>query len=152
MRAPSPLGPVPRAEPPSLSAVLVASPGAHLSGVWQVRTLIPGVAAIHQYPVEPDIVAERPHRAASRPRKPAHVNLHPMTLEEAPGVPREVQLTVRDAEGRVYVPRQVTLQEVRYEPSQYEIPLREVSAEALIRGSVWCVFAVFDSAVDVPAT
>lgn len=139
-------------KPPSLSAILVAAPGAQPIGVWQVHPPIPGFAAVHQYPVEPDIVAERARRDATRHVNPSQVALQPMSPEAAQGVPRDVQLTVRDAEGRVYLPLQVRLEEVRYEPAQYEVALREVPAEALINGSVWCAFVVFASALDAPAT
>jgi hypothetical protein len=151
-RPPSPFEVDRRDKSPSLSAVLVPAPGAQLIGVWQVRTPIPGFAAIHQYPVEPDIVAERRRRATSRPAKRNLAVLHPMSPDEIHGVPREAQLTVRDAEDRGYLPQQITLEEVRYEPAQSEIPLREVPANALINGSVWCVFVVFDSTLDAPAT
>jgi hypothetical protein len=141
-----------RDKPPSLSAVLVAAPGAQLIGVWQVHPPIPGLAAVHQYPVEPDIVAERGRRDATQKVNPGPIALQPMSPEEAQGVPRDVQLTVHDAEGRVYLPLQVHLEEVRYEPAQYEIALREIPAEALINGSVWCAFIVFTSDLDAPAT
>ena len=141
-----------RDKPPPLSAVLLAAPGARLSGVWQVHVPIPGFAAVHQYPVEPDIVAERGRRDATRSVNPGSVALQPMSPEEAKGVPREVQLTVQDAEGQAYLPLQVHLEEVRYEPTQYETVLREIPAEALINGSVWCVFVVFASDRDTPAT
>ena len=137
---------------PSLSAVLIAAPGAQLHGVWQVHPPIPGIAAVHQFPLEPDIVAERGRRDATRPMNPGPVALQPLSPDEAQGVPREIQLTVHDASGQVYLPLQVWLQEVRYEPAQYEIALREISAEALLDGSVWCVFVVFASAIDAPAT
>ncbi len=152
-RAPSPYEqPRRRDRPPSLSAVLVAAPGAPLVGVWQVRPPIPGFAAVHQYPVEPDIVAERGRRDATHQVNSGPIALQPMSPEEAQGVPREVQLTVRDAEGREYLPLQVLLEEVRYEPAQYEVALREIPAEALINGSVWCAFVVFASDLDAPAT
>jgi hypothetical protein len=152
-RAPSPYEqPRRHDKPPSLSAILVAAPGARLNGVWQVHPPIPGFAAVHQYPVEPDIVAERARRDATRQVNPGPVALQPMSPEEAQGVPREVQLTVHDAAGRVYLPLQVRLEEVRYEPAHYEIALREIPAEALINGSVWCAFIVFASDLDAPAT
>jgi hypothetical protein len=75
-----------------------------------------------------------------------------MSPDEAKGVPREVQLTVHDAEGQEYLPLQVRLQEVRYEPAHYEAVLREIPAEALINGSVWCAFVDFASDLDAPAT
>ena len=83
---------------------------------------------------------------------PGPIALQPMSPEEARGVPREVQLTVHDAEGRVYLPLQIRLEEVRYEPAQYDIALREIPAESLINGSVWCAFVVFASDLDAPAT
>jgi hypothetical protein len=141
-----------RDKPPPLSAVLLAAPGARLSGVWQVHVPIPGFAAVHQYPVEPDIVADRGRRDATRSVNPGSVALHPMSPEEAKGVPRDVQLTVRDGEGQEYLPLQVHLEEVRYEPAQSETVSREIPAEALINGSVWCVFVVFASDRDAPAT
>jgi hypothetical protein len=152
-RAPSPQDQPRRpGKPPSLSAVLLAAPGARLIGVWQVNPPFPGFAAVQQFPIEPDIVAERARRDATRVVNPGPIALQPMSPEEAQGVPREVQLTVRDADGRVYLPLQVHLQEVRYEPAQYEIALREIPAEALINGSVWCAFIVYASDLDAPAT
>jgi hypothetical protein len=139
-------------KPRSLSTVVIAAPGAQLIGVWQVNPPIPGFAAVHQFPIEPDIVADRGRREATRVVNPGPIALQPMSPEEAQGVPREVQLTVHDAEGRVYLPLQVRLEEVRYEPAQYEIALREIPAEALINGSVWCAFIVFASDLDAPAT
>ena len=152
-RAPSSYDPPRRRDkPPSLSAVLVAAPGAPLIGVWQVNPPIPGFSAVQQFPVEPDIVAERARRDATRKVNPGPVALQPMSPEEARGIPREAQLTVHDAESRVYLPLQIHLEEVRYEPAQYEIALREIPAEALINGSVWCAFIVFASDLDAPAT
>jgi hypothetical protein len=139
-------------KPPSLSTVVIAAPGAQLIGVWQVNPPFPGFAAVQQFPVEPDIVADRGRREATRVVNPGPIALQAMSPEEAQGVPREVQLTVHDAEGRVYLPLQVRLEEVRYEPAQYEIALGEIPAEALINGSVWCAFIVFASDLDVPAT
>jgi hypothetical protein len=151
-RAPSPdEQPRRSGKPPSLSAILVAAPGAPLTGVWQVHFPIPGFAAVHQYPVEPDIVAERACHA-TRQVNPGPSELQPMSPEEAKGVTREVQLTVQDAEGRAYLPLQVRLEEVRYGPAQYETVLREIPAEALINGSVWCALIVFASDLDAPAT
>lgn len=152
-RAPDPYEqPRRRDKPPSMSAVLVATPSAQLVGVWQLHTPILGFPGVHQYPVEPDIVADRARRSAAREVNPGPVELQPMSPEEAQGVPREVQLTVRDAEGRLYLPLQIRLGEVRYEPAQYEIALREIPAEALSNGSVWCAFVVFASDIDAPAT
>lgn len=121
-------------------------------GVWQVQLPLPGSSSIHQYPVEPDIVAERSRHGSVAEVNPGHVVLQPMSPEEAKGVPRDVQLTVRDAGGRVHLPLQIRLQELRYEPEHYEIALREVPAEALMNGSVWWAFLVFASEIDLPAT
>jgi hypothetical protein len=73
-RAPSPDEPPRRSDkPPSLSAILVPAPGPPLSGVWQVHFPIPGFAAVHQYPVEPDIL-KTTTPCESRPgRAPAYV-------------------------------------------------------------------------------
>lgn len=136
----------------SLSAILIAAPSAQLVGVWQVQLPIPGLSAIHQYPVEPDIVAERSRHGPGREVNPSHVVLQPMSPEEAKGVPRDIQLTVQDAGGRAHLPLQIRLQELRYEPEHYEIALREVPAEALMNGSIWWAIVVFASEIDMPGT
>ena len=152
-RAPNPHEqPRRRDKPPSLSAILVAATDARLVGIWQVHPPVPGFAAVHQYPVEPDIVAERFRRDGTRQVNPGPVALEAMSPEEARGVPREIQLTVHDEEGRVYLPLEVRVEEVRYEPANYQIALREIPPEALINGSVWCAFVVFASDRDAPAT
>lgn len=152
-RAPDPHEPPRRPDrPQTLSAMLVAAPNAQPMGVWQVQLPLPGSSSIHQYPVEPDIVAERSRHGSVAEVNPGHVVLQPMSPEEAKGVPRDVQLTVRDAGGRVHLPLQIRLQELRYEPEHYEIALREVPAEALMNGSVWWAFLVFASEIDLPAT
>jgi hypothetical protein len=148
-RAPSPRPrPEARVKPPSLSAFLIPAEGAPaLSGVWQLR--FPFGPAVRQHPVEPDIVAERYLRPQQENSGP--VALQPMSPEEEAGVPREIQLTVRDAAGTVFLPRQLHLLEVRYEPEHYETARREVPAEALVNGSVWCLFVAFASELDAPA-
>lgn len=152
MRAASPHERPPRADkPPTLSAVLIPVDSADLHGVWQVVLPLPGLPLVRQYPVEPDIVAERERRFATRQENPGPVALKPMSPDEARGVPPAVQLTVRDAVGHVYLPSQIRLEEVRYEPAHYDIALREIPAEALINGSVWCAFVAFASALDAPA-
>ena len=75
-----------------------------------------------------------------------------MSAAEAAGVPSEVQLRVQDEDGTAFLPRQIRLEEVRYEPALYEVALREVPNEALVNGSVWCVFVSFASEFDAPAT
>lgn len=151
-RAASPHERPPRADkPPTLSAVLIPVESADLHGVWQVVFPVPGIPTVHQYPVEPDIVAERERRVATHQVNPGPVALQPMSPEEARGVPPAVQLTVRDTQGHVYLPGQIRVEEVRYEPAHYDIALREIPAEALINGSVWCAFVAFASALEAPA-
>jgi len=152
MRPPDPHEPPRRRDKPhALSAILVAAPNAPLSGLWQVQLPVLGGSSIHQYPVEPDIVAERSRNGSGREGNPGPIELQLMSPEEAKGVPREIQLTVRDADGRVYLPLQIRLQEMRYEPTHQEMALREIPAEALMDGSVWWVFVAFASEIDVPA-
>jgi len=152
-RAPDPHEPPRRPDrPQTLSAILVAAPHAQPMGVWQVQLPLPGSSSIHQYPVEPDIVAERSRHGPGREVNTGHVVLQPMSPEEAKGVPRDVQLTVQDAGGRVHLPLQIRLQELRYEPEHDEIALREVPAEALMDGSIWWAIVVFASEIDMPAT
>ncbi len=74
-----------------------------------------------------------------------------MSPEDAKGVPAELQLTVHDADGRVYRPLQVRLQESHFEPDHYASALQEVPSEARINGVVWTVFVVFASDDDAPA-
>ncbi len=100
----------------------------------------------------PDIVAERWRHGSVAEVNPGHVVLQPMSPEEAEGVPRDVQLTVQDAGGRVHLPLQIRLQELRYEPEHYEIALREAPAEALMNGSMWWAIVVFASEIDLPGT
>jgi hypothetical protein len=75
-----------------------------------------------------------------------------MSAEALAGVPRDVQLTVRAVDGMVYLPQQIRLQEVRYEPALYDVALREAPREALVDGSVWCVLLDFASAAEAPTT
>jgi hypothetical protein len=136
---------------PTLSAVLIPVESADLRGVWQVVSPILALGGVQQYPVEPDIVAEREQRFATGQANPGPVALQPMSPEVARGVPPAVQLTVRDAQGRIYLPREIFLQEIRHERAQYDIALGDVPAEALIDGSVWSAFVAFTSAADAPA-
>ncbi|QJR37500.1 hypothetical protein [Gemmatimonas groenlandica] len=98
-----------------------------------------------------DIVAERGKRFATRVTNPGPVALEPMSAEAVAGVPWERQLTVRAADGAVYLPSQILLQEVRYEPALYVAAFREAPSEALVDGSVWCVFIAFASDTESPA-
>ena len=66
-RAPSPFEQGPRpGRPRLLSAVLVPAVDAPaLSGMWQIHVPIGTFSAVEQFPIEPDIVAERYRRAAA---------------------------------------------------------------------------------------
>ena len=152
LRAPSPSEcPHASGKPPSVSAFLIpAANRADLEGVWQIHFPIPGLG-VQQYPVEPDIVADRHRRASTRKTNPGPEALTPMSPEEVKGVPRERQLTVRDAAGQSFLPLQVHLEEVRYEPEYYEVVLRDAPAEVLVDGSVWWVLVVFTSELEAPA-
>ena len=154
MRAPSRYEQRPRPDrPPSLSAVLVpAVDAAALSGVWQVHIEIGTFSIVKQFTIEPDIVAERYRRAAAHQVNPGPVELQPTSAADAAAVPSDAQLKIRDADGTAFLPRQIRLEEVRYEPALYEVALREVPTEALVNGSVWCVFVSFASAFEAPAT
>jgi hypothetical protein len=142
-----------RNKPPSLSAFLIPAPHAvALEGVWQIAWPPEFNIGVQQHAVEPDIVAERAQRAAARVTNPGPVALEPMSPESIAGVQPDGQLMVRAADGAVYLPRQIRLEEVRYEPALYEAMLREVPREALINGSVWCAFIAFASDIEAPAT
>lgn len=100
----------------------------------------------------PDIVAERWRHGSVAEVNPGHVVLQPMSPEEAEGVPLDVQPTVQDADGRVHLPLQIRLRELRYEPEHFEVALREVPAEVLMNGSMRWAIVVFASEIDLPGT
>jgi hypothetical protein len=142
-----------RPRPPSLSAFLVPTPqAAALDGIWQIAWPPEAGIGVQQHAIEVDVVAEREQRAATRVTNPGPAALEPMSPEAVAGVPRDLQLTVRTADGATYLPRQIRLEEVRYGPALYEAALREVPREALVDGSVWCVFIAFASDAEAPAT
>ena len=139
-------------KPPSVAAFLVRSAdAAPCEGVWQFAPPIPGVG-VQQRPVEPDIVAQRYQRATRSQPNSGPVALHPMSPDEAKGVPVEDQLTVHDPSGRIYRPLQVVLRESRYAPEHYTDALREAPPNAFVDGVVWMVLVVFKSELDAPAT
>ena len=142
-----------RPKPPTLDAFLVPAPdvGA-LDGVWQIAWPPEAGLGVQQHAIEADVVAERQQRAATLVTHSGPVTLEPMSPEAVAGVPRDVQLTIRGADGAVYLPRQISLEEVRYEPALYEAALREVPREAFVNGIVWCVFIAFASDAEAPAT
>src|SRR5215207_1621314 len=79
-------------KPPSLSAFLVRAPDVvALDGVWQIAFPPEVGIGVQQRPVEPDIVAERAQRAATRVRNPGPVGLEPMSPEAVAGVSRDQQ-------------------------------------------------------------
>jgi len=136
---------------PSLAAFLVrAADAPPCEGFWQVAPPIPGIG-VQQRPVEPDIVAQRYQRSARTQPSSGPLALHPMSPDDAMGVPVEMQLTVPDESGRVYLPLQVSLVESRYEPEHSAGALREAPPSALVDAVVWTVLVVFASAVDAPA-
>jgi hypothetical protein len=142
----------PRAgRPPSLAAFLVrAADAPSCESLWQVAPPIPGVG-VQQYPVGPDIVAQRYQRSGPPPRS-GPVALREVSPDAARGVPVERQLTVHDASGRVYLPLQISLVESRFESEHYTDALREAPLNALVDGVVWTALVVFASEIDAPAT
>lgn len=139
-------------KPQQLAAFLIrAADSPPCDGIWQIAPRIPGFG-VQQHPVEPDIVAQRHQRAARSQPSSGPVALHPMSPDEAAGVPVEKLLTVQDASGRTYLPLQVTLVESRYEPEHYADALREAPPNALVDGIVWTVHVVFASAINAPTS
>jgi hypothetical protein len=137
--------------PPSLSAFLVPAPeAAALDGIWQIAWPREAGIGVQQHAVEVDVVAEREQRVATQVTNPGPVALEPMSAEAVAGVPWDLQLTVHAADGVAYLPRQIRLAEVRYEPALYEAALREVPRDALVNGSVWCVLIAFASDAEAP--
>lgn len=138
--------PASRPTPPSLSAFLVPAPNAMaMEAVWQIALPPEFGIGVQQHTIEVDIVSERAQRDATRVTNPEPVALEPMSAEAITGVHRDLQLTVRAADGAVYLPRSIHLEEVRYEPMHYDAVLQQVPPEALVHGSVWCVFIAFAS-------
>jgi hypothetical protein len=138
--------------PPSLAAFLIRSQDAPpCESTWQIAPPLPGVG-VQQRPIEPDVVADRHQRGARSHPSSGPVALHPMSPEEAQGVPVERQLTVHDASGQIYLPLQIYLLESRFEPEHYADALHDVPLNALVDGVVWTVLAVFGSTIDAPAT
>jgi hypothetical protein len=139
-------------KPPQLAAFLVRAANSRpLESVWQVAVPFAGVG-VQQHPLEPDVVAQRYQRSGRPQTTSGSGALHPISPDQANGVPIEQQLTVHDASGRVYLPRQIALLESRYEPDRYADALREAPPTALADGVVWTVHVVFASAIDAPAT
>ena len=140
-----------RPKPPTLSAFLLREPDASaLDGIWQIVWPPEAGVGVQQHAIEPDIVATRAQRYATRKNNAGPVELQPMSPEAVAGVPAGAQLTVRGEDGAVYLPRQIRLEEVRFESAQYAAALREIPHEALVDGSVWCVFIAFASDADAP--
>jgi hypothetical protein len=73
-----------------------------------------------------------------------------MSAEEMAGVPREVQLTIRDEQGRVWLPRLISLQEIHYGTEHVDRAPNQAPAGALVDGSIWCVLVGFMSEQDAP--
>ena len=135
---------------PSLTAFLIRPAGAPpCEGVWQIHTGMPGIG-VQQYPVEPDVVAERDQRVGRHRPNPGPAALEPMSEEEARGVPVERQLTVRDAAGTTYLPLQIHVQETRFELEDYATVLKATPADVLVDGVAWTVLVSFASEDDAP--
>ena len=136
----------PADRPPTLSAFLLLCEDAPLpEGVWQIHPFF-GMG-VQQDPIEPEVFGDR------RPRTSKHQSsgaLEPVPPEKMAGVPREIQLTIRNDKGRVWLPRLISIRELRYRPEDIERVSRDTPAEALMNGSIWFVFAAFDSDADAP--
>jgi hypothetical protein len=142
------LRPLPSDEPdpgeqPSLLALLVTAPDAPaFDGVWQVQFGNPAIR-VRQFPsVEPDAEAERDQRSAGRQSHSRRVAGRRLSLEEANGVPPELQFTVRDAAGKVHLPQQLMIAKNRFVPERVVSAVLGATAASLVDGVVWTV-AVF---------
>lgn len=130
---------------PMLPAVLLPSADRPvLSGVWQIQLVNAGSVA--QVPIEPDIVAERSLRTPA----PSSGALEPMSSDHI--VPVEMQLTVRDERGHVFLPRHIHVQEIRFRPDELDLVRHGAPPEALAGGSIFHVLIVFDPDVETPTT
>ena len=134
-------GEVQRPDRPTLSAFLVLSANAPvLEGVWQVHPYF-GMG-VQQHPLEHEVHGVR---LPGPSRYPSSGALEPVTPEQMAGVPRAVQLTIRSDDRRNWLPRQISLREIRFRPDDIEMATRDVPHEALANGSIWFVFTAFDS-------
>ena len=131
-------------DPPSFLALLVPAPDAPaFDAVWQVQFAHPEIVVRH-LPVEPDAGAERDQRAAPHQTKSVRVAGRRVSPDEAKGVPPELQLTVRDAAGNVYLPQQLVLDKNLVVPEHVVSALLGETAASL-DGVVWTVGVVFAS-------
>lgn len=135
-------GPRPERAPMLPAFLLPSANSPLLSGVWQIQ--LERAGAVAQIPIEPDIVADRTHRTPA----PSSGALEPMSSDHI--VPVEMQLTVRDAHGRIFLPPQIHLEEIRYRPEGLDLVRHGAPPEALADGSIWCVLIVFDPDVEAP--
>ena len=128
-----------------VAGVLLLEPGAQdLQGMMQTRLATTPGGPVFQSPIEPDIVAERLSRPSNSRSGP--VALRRLSEEEAQGVPREGQLRIRDQDGAELSTRLIMLQETRLSP---DAPMRDIAKlpqGAVVRGSVWSVLALIDTA------
>ncbi len=140
-----------RSRPPSFSAFLIpAHDKPELQGVTQMAFSPKFGVGVQQHATEPHFISASTHHAAKTVTNPGPVTLEPMSPDAIKGVPPDLQLTVRTEDGAVYLPGQLLLQEIRYDPTLFEIALREVPGAALIDGSVWLAFLGFDSETESP--
>ncbi|HEY4132974.1 MAG TPA: hypothetical protein VGM50_20330 [Gemmatimonadaceae bacterium] len=136
--------PVEPRSPLQMNTVLLPRESVVLESISQYRMPFGPSNWVGQHPIEPDIVSER-HQPNARKRKgPQRVALRRMTPEEEKGIPFEQQFRIVSDSGEELATRSVRILECRYDEKHYDAALRQVPAEAIVNGSVWCVFVHFD--------
>jgi hypothetical protein len=117
-----------------------------LESVWQFRVLLGSPGVVGQHHIDPDIVSERASNHTQRGTA-GPVVLKPMTAEEAQGISVDRQFRIVDTDGNELPVRSIQVMESRCEAKDYSTLLRELPITALVNGSVWTVFIVFDAPV-----
>jgi len=140
----------------AFAAILIPTDDARdLGGMWQIAMPPEFGVGVQQRQVEVDVVAERAERMQSSARRRVgqeadhgFVALEPMSAEAIAGVPPDVQLTVRTTDGKVFLPRQIHVQQMCFGPPETAVIPRGVPFAAVIDGSVWYVHIDFDPGND----
>jgi hypothetical protein len=124
--------------PLSLMALLIPSSDGpeYDGGVWQIHRPT-GELGVQQILIEPDVVANRSGRTGS-----GALELLPPERNMVK-TPRELQLTVRNEKGQVFLPQQIQLEKRRYESARAEIALGETPPESIVDGCIWLVSIAF---------
>ncbi len=144
------LGKIHAQEPPTdskLVGVLVPCVGVEaLGGVMQTQFLLGSSRPVFQHPLA--LLSLADGFTSARAANPGPVLLARLSEEEAQGVPLDLQLSIRDGEGRIVYPTSIlTLQAVQRPAHRMAQDELELPAGALVNGCLWMVLAIFDLSI-----